>query len=138
VGEQARKARIDLCEVANGIAIRGTSNANRSRKVKKHLCLICGALAVIAMLHCSAFADSAKPNSTAATPAPSSAPPKTNGQRSKTVVEDCEDEWKANQEAMAKHDMTEDSYVAQCSVKDDVPAIPSEPTTNAAPSAAPK
>ena len=90
------------------------------------------------MLHCGAFAESAKPNWTAAAPAPSSAPPKTNGQRSKTVVEDCEDEWRANQEVMVKHDMTEESYVAQCSVKDDVPAIPSEPKTNAAPSTAPK
>jgi hypothetical protein len=106
--------------------------------VKRHLCLVCGALAGIAMLHCGAFAESAKPNSTAAAPAPSSAPPKTNGQHSKTVVEDCEDEWRANEEAMVKHNMTEDSYVAQCSVKDDVPAIPSEPKTNAAPSPAPK
>jgi hypothetical protein len=39
---------------------------------------------------------------------------------------------------MMKRDMTEDFYVEQCSVKDDVPAIPSKPKTNAAPSAAPK
>jgi hypothetical protein len=119
-------------------AIRGKSNANRSRKVKKHLYMICSALVGIAMLHCGAFAETAKPNSTAAAPAPPSAPPKTNGQRSKTVVEECEDEWRANQELMMKRDMDEDSYVAQCSVKDDVPAIPSEPKTNAAPSPAPK
>jgi hypothetical protein len=39
---------------------------------------------------------------------------------------------------MMKHGMTEDSYVEQCSVKDDVPAIPSERKKNAAPSAEPK
>ena len=61
-----------------------------------------------------------------------------NGQNSKTVVEDCEAEWRANQEAMMKRDMTEDSYVEQCSVKDDVPAIPSKPKPSDAPSAAPK
>lgn len=105
--------------------------------MKKHLYMICGALAGITMLHCGAFAETAKPNSTAAAPAPSSAS-KTNGQRSKTVAEECEDEWRANQEAMMKGNMTEESYVAQCSVKDDVPAIPSEPKTNAAPSAPPK
>jgi hypothetical protein len=90
------------------------------------------------MLHCGAFAETAKPDSTAAAPASSPAPLKTNEQSSKTVVEDCENEWKANHQAMMKRDMDEDSYVAQCSVKDDVPAIPSEPKTNAAPSAAPK
>ena len=90
------------------------------------------------MLHCGAFAETANPNSTVAAPASSSAPLKTNEQSSKTVVEECENEWKANQEAMMKRDMDEDSYVAQCSVKDDVPAIPSEPKTNAARSAAPK
>jgi hypothetical protein len=89
------------------------------------------------MLHCDALAETAEPNSTAATPASSSAPLKTNG-RTKTVLENCDDEWKANWEAMMKLDITEDTYVEQCSVKDDVPAIPSEPRTNAAPSPAPK
>ena len=106
--------------------------------MKKHLCLVCGALAGLTMLHCSALAETAKPNSTSAAPASSSAPFKTDGQGSKTVVENCKDEWRANREAMMKRDMTEDSYVEQCSAKDDVPAIPSEPKTNAAPSAAPK
>jgi hypothetical protein len=105
--------------------------------VKTHLSLVCGsALACITMLHCNAFAETAKPNPTAAAPASSSAPLKTNGQR--TAVEACEDQWRAHQEAMMKLDMTEDSYVEQCSVKDDVPAIPSEPKTNAAPAPAPK
>ena len=102
--------------------------------MKKHLCLVCGALVGITILHCSAPAETAKPNSTDAAPASSSVPLKTNG----AVVEECEAEWKADREAMMKRDMTEDSYVEQCSVKDDVPAIPSEPKTNAAPSAAPK
>jgi len=39
---------------------------------------------------------------------------------------------------MMKRGMTEESYVEQCSIEDDVPAIPSETKTNAAPSAAPK
>ena len=90
------------------------------------------------MLQCSALAETVKPRSTPAGPASSSATTNTNEQGSKTVVEECENEWKANQEAMMKHDMDEDSYVAQCSVKDDVPAIPSGPMTNVAPSPAPK
>ena len=80
--------------------------------MKKHPCLVYGALTGITL--------------------------RANGQSSKTVVEDCEAEWRADKEAMMIRDMTEDSYVEQCSVKDDVPAIPSKPKTNAAPSAAPK
>jgi hypothetical protein len=104
--------------------------------VKKHLCLVCGALAGITILQSSELAEAGTPNSTA--PASLFAPLKTNGQSSKTILEDCQAEWRADQEAMMKRDMTEDSYVEQCSVKDDVPVIPSEPKTNAAPSAAPK
>jgi hypothetical protein len=113
-------------------------NANRSRRVKKHLCWVCGALTGITILQSSALAETGTPNSTAAAPASSSAPLKTNGQSSKTIVEDCEAKWRADREAMMKRDMTEDSYVEQCSVKDDIPPLPSEPKTNAAPSAAPK
>ena len=109
------------------------------RKMKKHLCLVCGALAGITILHFSAFAETAKPNATATPPAAISAPPlKTNGQSSKKTAKDCDDEWRADREAMMKHGMTEESYVEQCSVADDVPAIPSETKTNAAPSATPK
>jgi hypothetical protein len=105
--------------------------------VKKHLCLVCGALTGITILQSSALAETGTPSTTAGAPASSSAALKTNGQSSKRIVEDCEAEWRANKEAMMKRDMTEDSYVEQCSVRDDVPAIP-EPKTNAAPSAAPK
>jgi hypothetical protein len=101
--------------------------------MKKHLCLVCGALAWITILHFSPFAETAKPDATAAP----SAPLKTNGQSSKTA-KDCDDEWRADQEAMMKRGMTEESYVEQCGVEDDVPAIPSETKTNAAPPAAPK
>jgi hypothetical protein len=106
--------------------------------MKKHLGFVCGALAGMTILHFSAFAESAKPNATAARPAAISAPLKANGQSSKKTAKDCDDEWRADQEAMMKHGMTEDSYVEQCSVEDDVPAIPSETKTNAAPSTAPK
>jgi hypothetical protein len=107
--------------------------------MKKHLCLVCGALAGITILHFSAFAETAaKPNATATPPAAISGPLKTNGQSSKKTAKDCDDEWRADQEAMMKHGMTEDSYVEQCRVADDVPAIPSETKTNAAPSATPK
>ena len=106
--------------------------------MKKHLCLVCGALAGITILHFSAFAETAKPNATAAPSAAIFAPLKTNGQSSKKTAKDCDDEWRADQEAMMKRGMTEESYVEQCSVEDDVPAIPSETKTNAAPSAAPK
>jgi hypothetical protein len=104
--------------------------------MKKHLCLLCGALAGITILHFSAFADTAKP--TATPPAAISAPLETNGQSSKKTAKDCDDEWRAQQDEMMKYDMTEESYVEQCSVADDVPVIPSETKTNPAPSAAPK
>jgi hypothetical protein len=71
-------------------------------------------------------------------PTASSAPVKTNEQNSKKSAKDCDDEWRADQETMMRRGMTEDSYVEQCSVEDDVPAIPSETKTNAAPSAPPK
>jgi hypothetical protein len=100
--------------------------------MKKHRCLVCGVLAGITILHFTAYAETAKPNSTTA-PAASSAPHKTNGQRSRNI-EECEAEWRANKERMMKRGMTEDRYVEQCSVKDDVPTIPSE---NAAPPVAP-
>ena len=110
--------------------------------MKTHLCLVCGALAGIAILHFSAFAETAKPNAkpnaTAGPPAAVSAPHKTNEQSSKKTAKDCDDEWRADQEAMMKRGMTEESYVEQCSVVDDVPAIPSKTKTNTAPSAAPK
>ena len=106
--------------------------------MKQHLCLLCGALAWITILHFSAFAETAKPGATATSPAAISAPLKTNGQSSKKTAKDCDDEWRANQEAMIKNGMTEDSYVEQCRVEDDVPAIPSETKTNAAPSDSPK
>jgi hypothetical protein len=141
--EQAQKIRVGLCGVTNGM-VAGTAtrlkklfDANRRRKMKKHLCLVCGALAGITILHFTAFAETAKPDSTAA-PAAISALLKTNGQSSKKTAKDCEDEWRADQETMIKQGMTEDSYVKQCSVEDDVPAIPLESKTNAAPSAAPK
>lgn len=106
--------------------------------MKEHLCLVCGALAGITILHFTALAETAKPNSTVAAPATISAPLKTNGQGSKNIAKDCEDEWKANREAIMKRGMTEDSYVEQCSVTDDVPALPSEAKTNTMPSSPPK
>jgi hypothetical protein len=106
--------------------------------MQKHLCLVCRALAGLTILHFPAFAETAKPNSIAAPPAAISAPLKTNGQSSKKTAKDCDDEWRADQEAMMKYGMTEDSYVEQCSVKDDVPTIPSGAKKNANPSAAPK
>jgi len=106
--------------------------------MKKHLSSVCGALAGITILHFTAFAETAKPNGTAAAPGAISAPLKTNGQSSKKTAKDCDDEWRADQEAMMKRGMTEDSYVEQCSVADEIPSIPSETKTNAAPSAAPK
>jgi hypothetical protein len=106
--------------------------------LKKHLVLVFGALTGIAILPGSALAQTGPSNSTTVPPASSSVPLTTNGQSSKAIVEDCEAEWRANRDAMMKYDMTEERYVQQCSVKDDVPAIPSEPNTKARPSAAPK
>jgi hypothetical protein len=103
--------------------------------MKKRLYLVCRALAGMTILHFPASAETAKPTSTAAPPAAISAPLKTTGQSSKKTAKDCDDEWRADQEVMMKHGMTEDSYVEQCSAEDDVPAIPSETKTNAAPSA---
>ena len=88
--------------------------------MKRHLCLVCDALAGITILHFGAFAETAKPSSIATPPSAISAPLKPNGQSSKKTAKDCDDEWRADQEEMMKHDMTEDSYVEQCSVEDDV------------------
>ena len=101
----------------------------------RQLFLVCGVLAGISMVHWSAVAETDKP---ATVRASSSAVNQSNQQPSRTVVEECEEEWRANQEAMMKHDMDEDSHVAQCSVKDDVPALPSPPKTNFAPSPTPE
>jgi hypothetical protein len=105
--------------------------------MKNRFCLVCGALAGITIQHFTASAETAKPSSTTAAPASTSAP-LPNGLSSRKIVEECEHEWRADKEAMMKRGMTEDSYVEQCSVKDDVPAIRSETKTNAAPSSAPK
>jgi len=102
--------------------------------MKKHLCLVCGALAGITILHVTAFAETLQSNSTAAAPAATSAPHKADEQSLRNIEGECEDEWRADKEAMMKRDLTEDRYVEQCSVKDDVPTISSD---NAAPSAAP-
>jgi hypothetical protein len=104
-------------------------------KLKNHLCLVCGALAAITIQHFTALAESTRPNSTA--PAATSAP-LTTGLSSGKIVKECDDEWRADKEGMMKLGMTEDRYVEQCSVKDDVPAAPSETKRNAAPSSAPK
>ena len=106
--------------------------------MKDRLCSVCTALAGIIILHHVAFAENAKPNSTTTAPVADTAPHNTIGQGSSDIVSQCEDEWRANKEAMMKRDMTEDSYVEQCSVKDDVPAIPSETKAKTAPSPVPK
>jgi hypothetical protein len=97
--------------------------------MKKQLCLV----SALGIVHCTSFASFAEPAQQIAAPTANSAL----NEQSKKIEKDCEDEWRANQEAMMKGDMTEDSYVQQCIVKDDVPAIP-EPKTKAAPSSAPK
>lgn len=104
-------------------------------KMKRSLSLVCGALGGIAFLHFGAFAETGKPHATATSGVATSAPFKTD--REKRAERNCDDEWRANQEAMIRHNMTEESYVEQCSVADDVPPIP-EKKTNAAPSAQPK
>src|SRR5260370_38663418 len=98
--------------------------------MNKHLCLVCGSVAGRTILHFGAFAETAKPNATAAPPAAISAPLKTNEQSSKKTATDCDDEWRADQEAMMKRGMTKESNVEQGGVVDDEPAIPSNATTN--------
>jgi hypothetical protein len=102
--------------------------------VKKQLCLVCVGLPALAIVHCTSFAETAKQSSAAPTAISTL---KTNEQSSGKIAKDCEEEWRANRDAMTKGGITEESYVQQCSVKDDVPAI-REPMTNAAPSSAPK
>jgi len=104
--------------------------------MKKPLCFVCLGLPALAIVHCTAFAEPAQQQSSATAPTGISAL-KTKEQSWEKIVKDCKDEWRANREAIMKGGMTEDSYVQQCSVKDDVPAIP-EPKKNAAPSSAPK
>src|SRR4029077_15338639 len=88
---------------------------NGSPKMKKRRCLVCGLLVGITILHFTAFAEIAKPNSTTA-PTASSAPHKTNGQSPRNIEEECEAEWR--KEGMMKRGLTEDRYVEQCSLKD--------------------
>jgi hypothetical protein len=102
--------------------------------MKKPLCFVCLGLPALAIVHWTAFAEPAQQNSGAAPTGISAL--KTKEQSSEKIVKDCEDEWRANREAIMGG-MSEDAYVKQCSVKDDVPAIP-EPKKNVAPSSAPK
>jgi hypothetical protein len=103
--------------------------------MKQHPCLVCGVAVGIALLHLTAVAQADEPNSIGS--AGRALPPGTVGQNSKEqLLKDCRREWRADREAMMKRDMTEETYVEQCSVRDDVPAIPSEPRT--APAAAPQ
>jgi hypothetical protein len=104
--------------------------------VKKQLCLIFVGL-LGAMAHRASFAEPALQNSTVA-PAASSAPAKTNERSSAKIAKDCDDEWRANRETMMKGGMTEDVYVQQCSLRNDVPAIAPDTTIKTAPSSAPK
>jgi hypothetical protein len=101
--------------------------------MKRHLFWVCGTLG-IAILHFTASAETVKPDESATSKPTVSAPVKTNGE--KKTEKDCDDEWRANQEAMIRYNMTEESYVEQCSVADDVPPVP-ESKMNAAPSAQP-
>ncbi|HKU04966.1 MAG TPA: hypothetical protein VJR30_02760 [Bradyrhizobium sp.] len=105
--------------------------------MKKHLCLVGCALSAIVIHDFGALAQTPMPGATAVPPAAMSAPSATTGQSPKKTEEKCRNQWRANQEAMMKRDMTEDSYVEQCSVADDAPASPL-PKRNAAPSAEPK
>jgi hypothetical protein len=99
--------------------------------MRKQLCVSCVGLAALAILYCTSISEAAQPN------APDDSATTKTGQRSKNVEKECEDEWKANRDAMMKGGMTEDSYVRQCVVRDDVPTIP-EPKPKAAPSSTPK
>ena len=102
--------------------------------MQKRVGLVRCVLAGMMVLCCPAFAQTTRPNSTAP-PAAASAP--SNGQSSQKTAEDCDEEWRADRKTMTDHDMTEDSYVEQCTAANDVPALPSE-TTNTAPSPASK
>ena len=110
------------------------AKCNVAAEQMKKSFLIWGALGGIAFLHFGASAETANPDVTATARPSISAPFKTDGD--KKTEKDCEDEWRANQEAMIRYNMTEDSYVEQCSLVDDVPTIP-ERKMNAAPSAEP-
>ena len=103
--------------------------------MKKHLELVCRVLAGMTVLYCPAFAETTRPNSTAP-PGVASAP--SNGQSSRKTAVDCDEEWRADRKTMMEHDMTEDSYVEQCTAANDVPALPPEMKTNTVPAPAPK
>jgi hypothetical protein len=105
--------------------------------MKNRLCLVCGVLAGMTIQHFTAFAENTQPSSTTTARAPTSAP-LANEPTSEELVKECEDEWMADEQGMMKRGMTEDRYVEQCSVRDDVPTFPSELEKNAAPSSAPK
>ena len=98
--------------------------------MKNHLSLVCCVLAGITIQHFTAFAETTRPRSTTSAPF-------ANAPGSEKLVKECEDEWMADKKGMMKRGMTEDRYVEQCSVRDDVPTIPEE-KKNAAPSSTPK
>jgi hypothetical protein len=103
--------------------------------MKKHLKLVCRVLAAMTVLYCPVFAGTTRPSSTAP-PSVASAPSK--GQSSRKTAVDCDEEWRADRKTMMEHDMTEDSYVEQCTAANDVPALPLETKTNIVPAPAPR
>lgn len=106
--------------------------------MKKLLCLVCAGLPTLVVMHCTSFAQSAQQNSAAASGAVSPVT-KMNGQSSAKKIEQvCEEEWRANRDFMMRGGMTEDRYVQQCVVRDDVPAIPPRGEDKRRSSSAPK
>lgn len=104
--------------------------------MKRHPYFVCGALAGMTILHFTAFAQTARADSIDVTGGTSVASQTTGQSPKEKLLKACEDEWRADREAMMKRGMTRDFYVEQCSVRDDVPPIPAKPQT--APPAAPK
>jgi hypothetical protein len=80
---------------------------------------------------------SAEPGRANATPPAAPSAPAESEQSWPKTAKMCADEWRADQEKMLKYNMTEESYVEQCSVADDVPALPLKRKTDD-PSANPK
>lgn len=100
--------------------------------MKKQLWAAYVGLSALATVHCNSFAGAVQQDSSGVSLAGN-----TNQPTPKDIEKECEDEWKANRDAMIKGGMPEDSYVRQCVVRDDVPAIP-ESKTKATPSSKPK
>jgi hypothetical protein len=75
------------------------------------------------------FIGSLSSSGVATNTAPTTTPAQASSPLSQKAEQDCVAEWKADQQRMMAHGMTEDSYVEQCLASNSVPVVPEPKTT---------